>query len=507
MVQFLQFVLFGIFSVLEMGNTQMFNYHVNPQKKQSIILIDCFFLRKGFFILKKGGGHWLRTMTKDMKKKLAIVFVLCSSAALYSGCGKESPSPEKLNQSMATEAPADVDQKQSSNQKDTSAGETETNSDSKTETNEEKTTDDANTQNSKEKEKTSDIQNQDSAQNNECNPEATTKEIFPISEKTKTYIDQFGIQTVEKEYVIPYNADIREIAPALLNMNSVQYGIDSIVSPQNYEEKKVVKSNIALTEEEAKKFATELEYDETDGSGVLTLDPNSVKVELNKNDKIPSKTSFKKTYDMAIKDQNKIPQTVKSNGITYYQNSVTWTDMGDPGTGINGTDGNSAYGTYNTVASSWRATVTYSGTKYTEDKDYKGTATYVGKILVKNSPVNTFIVTYKPNTMVANASGIYYNNYVNSLYNKENSKLVATNPVDTMGMYSAGGYGNTLTAKILAVLLALIFLFVGSLMYVAMKVWRKVNEEPEKLVATVNEEEVPVELMGRDDPEDVDREM
>lgn len=181
--------------------------------------------------------------------------------------------------------------------------------------------------------------------------------------------------------------------------------------------------------------------------------------------------------------------------------------MGDPGTGINGTDGNSAYGTYNTVASSWRATVTYSGTKYTEDKDYKGTATYVGKILVKNSPVNTFIVTYKPNTMVANASGIYYNNYVNSLYNKENSKLVATNPVDTMGMYSAGGYGNTLTAKILAVLLALIFLFVGSLMYVAMKVWRKVNEEPEKLVATVNEEEVPVELMGRDDPEDVDREM
>ena len=40
-----------------------------------------------------------------------------------------------------------------------------------------------------------------------------------------------------------------------------------------------------------------------------------------------------------------------------------------------------------------------------------------------------------------------------------------------------------------------------------MKVWRKVNEEPEKLVATVNEEEVPVELMGRDDPEDVDREM
>lgn len=71
-----------------------------------------------------------------------------------------------------------------------------------------------------------------------------------------------------------------------------------------------------------------------------------------------------------------------------------------------------------------------------------------------------------------------------------------------MGIYSAGGYGNTLTAKILAVLLVLLFLFVGSLMYVAMKVWRKVNEEPEKLVATVNEDEVPVELMGKDDPEE-----
>ena len=437
-----------------------------------------------------------------MKKKTAIVFVLCGTAALFPGCGKETSTPEKLNQNISAEVQVDITQEKSSNQNDISTGETGKISDKKTEGNNETSTEDTNAENSKEKETTSDINIQDSAKNSECTPEVTTKEFFPISEKTKTYIDQFGIQTVEKEYVIPYNADIRDVAPSLLNMNSVQYGIDSIVSPQNYEEKKIVKTNIALTEDEAKKFASELEYDGTDGSGVLTLDPNSVKVELNKNDMIPSQTSFTKTYDMAIKDQNKIPQTVKSNGITYYQNSVSWTDMGDPGTGINGTDGNSAYGTYNTVASSWRATVTYSGTKYTADKDYKGTATYVGKILVKNSPVNTYIVTYKPNTMVANASGIYYNNYVNSLYNKENSKLVATNPVDTMGMYSTGGYGNTLTAKILAVLLVLLFLFVGSLMYVAMKVWRKVNEEPEKLVATVNGNEVPVELMGKDDPEE-----
>ena len=452
-------------------------------------------------------------MTKGMKKIIAIVFVLCGTAALFPGCGKETSTPEEMNQNISAEVQVDATQEKSSNQENSpnqeklsnqnsvSTEESESNSDNET------STEDTNTDNSKEKETTSDLNIQDSAKNNECSPEVSTKEVFPISEKTKTYIDQFGIQTVEKEYVIPYNADIREIAPALLNMNSVQYGIDSIVSPQNYEEKKIVKSNIALTEEEAKKFDTELEYDETDGSGVLTLDPNSIKVELNKNEKIPSKTSFVITYDMAIKDQNKIPQTVKSNGITYYQNSVTWTDMGDPGTGINGTEGNSAYGTYNTVASSWRATVTYSGTKYTEDKDYKGTATYVGKILVKNSPVNTFIVTYKPNTMVANASGIYYNNYVNSLYNKENSKLVATNPVDTIGMYADGGYGNTLTAKIVAVLLALLFLFVGSLMYVAMKVWRKVNEEPEKLVATVNEEEVPVELMEKEDSEEIEQGM
>lgn len=288
-------------------------------------------------------------------------------------------------------------------------------------------------------------------------------------------------------------------------MNSVQYGIDSIVSPQNYEEKKVVKTNIALTEDEAKVFASELEYDGTDGSGVLTLDPNSVKVELNKNDMIPSKTSFKKTYDMAIKDQNKIPQTVKSNGITYYQNSVTWTDMGDPGTGINGTDGNSAYGTYNTVASSWRATVTYSGTKYTADKDYKGSATYVGKILVKNSPVNTFIVTYKPNTMVANASGIYYNNYVNSVYSKENSKLEAPYLLDTMTGTSF--FGNKLIMRVCTIFVVVWLVGLYLLMFLAIRVMNAANEDTEKLDETVNENEVPVELIEKDDSKKVDREM
>ena len=110
--------------------------------------------------------------------------------------------------------------------------------------------------------------------------------------------------------------------------------------------------------------------------------------------------------------------------------------MGDPGTGINGTEGDSGYGTYNTVASSWKATVTYSGTKYTEDKDYKGTATYIGKILMNNSPTRNYTVTYKPNTMVSNASGIYYNNYMNNMYSKENAKLLETGASDLMGMYT-----------------------------------------------------------------------
>ncbi|MBR5793748.1 MAG: hypothetical protein IKY28_03660, partial [Anaerotignum sp.] len=342
---------------------------------------------------------------------------------------------------------------------------------------------------------------QENSQNNDTNRQTIVGSAYAISEETETYIDDFGIQTIEKKYVIPYNADIKDIAPATITTNNVQYAIDSIVNPQNFEEKKLVKEQIAKTEDEAKKFAVELEYDEPDGTGVLTLDPNSVKVELNKDEKIPSGTSFVKTYDMAIKDQDKIPQTLKSNGVTYYQGKVTWQNMGDPGTGINGTNGNNAYGTYNTVASSWRATVSYYGTKYTEDKDYKGTATYVGKILAKNSPTNIYVVTYKPNSMVANASGIYYQNYINSMYQKENSKLAASGASDMMGMYSSG-YSSGWMGKVVGVLAALLFAFVGALMYVAVKVWKKVNEDPEEVVATVNKEEIPVELIDGEDSVD-----
>ena len=450
-----------------------------------------------------------------MKKNLSRALVLCILASItVSGCHKEASSPDEMNQNIpaqleevedveveqvdAAEYAQELSDKTSAeNNDETSAGETQgaSSSDVETGSSDKETAD---------KEPSGEVvqdSTQENSRNNDTNRQTIIGSAYAISEETETYIDDFGIQTIEKKYVIPYNADIKDIAPATITTNNVQYAIDSIVNPQNFEEKKLVKEQIAKTEDEAKKFAAELEYDEPDGTGVLTLDPNSVKVELNKDEKIPSGTSFVKTYDMAIKDQDKIPQTLKSNGVTYYQGKVTWQNMGDPGTGINGTNGNNAYGTYNTVASSWRATVSYYGTKYTEDKDYKGTATYVGKILAKNSPTNIYVVTYKPNSMVANASGIYYQNYINSMYQKENSKLAASGASDMMGMYSSG-YSSGWMGKVVGVLAALLFAFVGALMYVAVKVWKKVNEDPEEVVATVNKEEIPVELIDGEDSVD-----
>ena len=132
-------------------------------------------------------------------------------------------------------------------------------------------------------------------QNSILEQPSNNQPVYPISEETKTYIDIFGIQTIEKTYIIPYYADIREIAPSTITTNYVQYAVDSIVNPQNYEEKKLTKEIIAKTEDDADNFPTELEYDNTDGKGILTLDTSSIKVELNKNEKIPSGTSFVKT--------------------------------------------------------------------------------------------------------------------------------------------------------------------------------------------------------------------
>lgn len=299
------------------------------------------------------------------------------------------------------------------------------------------------------------------------------KPSYAISEKTETYMDRLGTPTIKKEYVVPFHADIQEIAPETITTNNIQYGIESIVSPQNFTDKKVTKEIVAKTKEEAKKFSKEYEYSDTDGTGTLTLDPNSIEVNVNNSEKIPSKQSVEKTYEMSIKDQNKIPQTIKENGITMYLVDVSWQDMGDPGTGINATDDKGAYGTYNTVASSWKASATYSGTKYHTKQDYKGTATYVGKILVQDSPTQSYVVTYKPNSMVTNASGVYYNNYMNYMYQKENSKLATVQPSNSMGMYGADSLGK----KLLVAFMILSLVYTGLLMYVAFKLWKKANAD------------------------------
>lgn len=451
-----------------------------------------------------------------MKKNLSRALVLLALASItVSGCAKEASTPDEMNQSIPSqlEEVEDVSveqvdakdyQQSASDETDTTSedGETADVSSGEKEKNSSTTdaTDAEDRETVSEQKETSREVEQNSTHGTD-NLQTIVEPAYAISEETKTYIDDFGIQTIEKKYVIPYNANIKDIAPATITTNYVQYAIDSIVNPQNFEEKKLVKEQVMKTEDEAKKFASELEYDGTDGTGVLTLDPNSVKVELNKDEKIPSGTSVVKNYYMTIKDQDQIPQTLKSNGVTYYQGKVTWTNMGDPGTGISGTDGNSAYGTYETVATSWKATVSYYGTKYTEDKDYKGTATYVGKILAKNSPTNIYIVTYKPNSVVANASGVYYNNYVNSMYQKENSKLTASGSADMMGMVSSG-YGTNLWMKFAGVAYGIMYLLALFAMYVAYKIVKRWNEEPEEVVAAVNDAELPIEIIDEDDSED-----
>lgn len=248
---------------------------------------------------------------------------------------------------------------------------------------------------------------------------------YPISVDTKTYIDMFGSQVIEKTYVLPFDVSISDAAPMTILENNIEFSRTNVLKPQNYADKKVTKDKVAGTEEEAGKFHDKIEYDDTDGKGVLTLDPNSVKVEVNSTEKTPHSNSATKTYNMAQKDYNSIPQTIKSNGTTMYLTNVSWSQGGDPGTGINGTGEESAYGTYNTIAQTWIATATYSATTYSSKSDYKGAATYVGKILVKNSPTYQYVVTYKPSTMVSNSSGLYANNFQNSYYNGLNQQLTA----------------------------------------------------------------------------------
>ena len=309
--------------------------------------------------------------------------------------------------------------------------------------------------------------------------------IFPINEKIEAYIDVFGVPTIKKIYVLPTSASIYDFAEKTMVQNQVQYTIDSIVSPQNQVKKRIEKEQISDTIAKAKDFPKELKYNEVDGTGVLELDTDSIRAEINKNKKIPFAKSLNKTYTMAVKDQNKIPQTLQSGNITYTLANVSWEDIGDSGEGINGTNENDAYGTYNTVASSWKATAKYTGIDYTEDKNYKGTAVYIGTILDKNASTNTFYVTYKPTSPVENTGGIYSNRYIQSIYEKENAHLSTINSNNFSQIYHPSAYEHW-AVKGFAILLLFLFFLIGSIIFMAIWTWKRANNISTKMI-TVHE--------------------
>ena len=201
--------------------------------------------------------------------------VLCSVVAVgITACNKEkAPTPDELNRNITAytnnldedgKVPDSEDSKTADKENKKSAADKESDNSEGKARESTKVEGVAGSSSTEEKKDTKERQGTE----NSSSEEKVKKEIsYAISEETKTYIDDFGIQTIEKKYVIPYDADIKDIAPALITTNAVQYGIDSIVSPQSYEEKKISKEIIADTEEAGKKFDEELEYNETDGKG------------------------------------------------------------------------------------------------------------------------------------------------------------------------------------------------------------------------------------------------
>lgn len=261
------------------------------------------------------------------------------------------------------------------------------------------------------------------------------EEQFATDVKSKTFINEFGIQVIEKVYTLPYDVSIYDVAPYNLVEQNIQYAVSEIIKPRQYADKELTKEQVAETEAEAGEFPESIEYDDTDGSGLLTLAPETVKVEINNTEKNPYSVSTTKHYDMEIKNYDNIPQTISHKGGTLYLGNVTWQDMGDSGAGINDTPDKDAYGTYNTVASSWRAIASYSATRTNVKNDYKGSAIYKGKILIKDSPVYQYTVTYTPDTLVSNVSGNYYNAYQDSISNRASQQLDVSNQRFTQDMF------------------------------------------------------------------------
>lgn len=220
------------------------------------------------------------------------------------------------------------------------------------------------------------------------------KKDVPLEVKERSYIDDYGVLTIEKTYKLSYDANINNVAPERITVNNVEYIVDNIAKPQGVGQKKHTITKIAKTQKEAGTFNKTFEYNTAEGKGVLQIDPKSIKVVTNSTTVDTHSVGATKYYTMNIKDESKIPNTITDSGVTMYLGSVHWSDNGDNGQSADAGD------TYNTVASSFTATATYSGSYNTSNSDYKGSATYVGNIILNNPASDTYKVTYKPDQSI-----------------------------------------------------------------------------------------------------------
>lgn len=255
---------------------------------------------------------------------------------------------------------------------------------------------------------------------------------YAISIERETSVDEFGIPTIVYTYLLAYDTDIWDVAKKTFVINGVEYAYTDVQQSQSTTTKTVSRSQVCQTAEAAGAFPKTIEYSGIDGNGILEIQPETVAVEVNETTKTPYTVSATKTYTMEIKDETQIPNTIKSQGYTLRLGSVTWSDGGDPGTA------EGAYGTYNTVARTWMATANYSATAIDEKSTYKGIVSYAGTILVKNSPTNQFIVTYKPGTPIKNKSGELQEDANDSFYSSQINSIQSEAPTQAESGLNTG---------------------------------------------------------------------
>ena len=272
---------------------------------------------------------------------------------------------------------------------------------------------------------------------------------YALLVEKNTTMDEQGNPTITYTYVLPYDTDIWDVAKKVLLINGVQYGYTDVEQPQKTTVKTVNRSQICATAEEAGEFPKTIEYNSYDGNGILEIDPSTISVEVNETTGTPYTVSATKTYRMEFRDDEQIPQTISSAGYTLSVEDVSWTEIDDPEpvtnemdvdgdepeTEIDETELGSDAESNDIATRFWLATVRYSTTAYDETSSYIGTVLYEGKILVKNSPENTFIITYKPDTPIKNISGLYKENSENSYYNGQITQLNAEDQEFIQGLY------------------------------------------------------------------------